>query len=110
MCLAIPGRLVTTFGDGELRVGEVDFGGVSREANLAFVPEAVVGDYLLVHVGFAISVIDEDVARDALEALTMLEALTAADPQPRPGERRDPGSPLVGERLSPSPIAGRGSQ
>jgi hydrogenase expression/formation protein HypC len=76
MCLAIPGRLVSTVGDGELRAGVVDFGGVSREANLAFVPEAVVGDYLLVHVGFAISVIDEDLARATLEALTMFEALT----------------------------------
>ena len=48
MCLAIPGRLTAIQGDGDLRVGEVDFGGVSRDANLAFVPEAVVGDYVLV--------------------------------------------------------------
>jgi hydrogenase expression/formation protein HypC len=75
VCLAIPGRIVTTCGEGELRVGEVDFGGVSREANLAFVPEAEVGDYVLVHVGFAIACIDEDVARETLEALAELEAL-----------------------------------
>lgn len=70
MCLAIPGRLVGILGEGDLRVGEVDFGGVSREANLAFVPEAVVGDYVLVHVGFALAVIDEQVAHETLEALT----------------------------------------
>ncbi|MFN2376603.1 MAG: HypC/HybG/HupF family hydrogenase formation chaperone [Candidatus Binatia bacterium] len=70
MCLAIPGRLVGIIGEGDLRVGEVDFGGVSREANLAFVPEAAVGDYVLVHVGFALAVIDEQVARETLEALT----------------------------------------
>src|SRR5512141_2963899 len=75
MCLAIPGRLVAIVGDGDLRVGEVDFGGVSRGANLAFVPEAAVGDYVLVHVGFAIALIDEEAARDTLEALTTLEAL-----------------------------------
>lgn len=79
MCLAIPGRLVAIQGDGDLRVGEVDFGGVSRDANLAFVPEAVVGDYVLVHVGFAIARIEEQVAQETLEALTMLEALT--DPE-----------------------------
>ena len=83
MCLAIPGRLVGICGDGDLRVGEVDFGGVSRDANLAFVPEAAVGDYVLVHVGFAIAVIDEAVARETLEALTMFEALTDEEAQNR---------------------------
>ena len=76
MCLAIPGCLVSIFGEGDLRVGTVDFGGVSREANLAFVPEAEVGDYVLVHVGFAIARIDEQAARDTVEALETLEQLT----------------------------------
>jgi len=79
MCLAIPGRLIAIQGDGDLRLGQVDFGGVSRDANLAFVPEAVVGDYVLVHVGFAIALIDEQVAKETLEALTLFEALTDAD-------------------------------
>lgn len=79
MCLAIPGRLVAITGVGDLRSGEVDFGGVSRDANLVFVPEAVVGDYVLVHVGFAIACIDEDVARDTLDALNTLEAMTAGE-------------------------------
>jgi len=76
MCLAIPGQVVAITGDGDFRVAEVDFGGVSRETNLVFVPEAVVGDYVLVHVGFAIARIDEEAARESLEALEALEALS----------------------------------
>jgi hydrogenase expression/formation protein HypC len=60
MCLAIPGRILDISGDEPiLRVGRVDFGGIVKQINLAFVPEAEVGDYVLVHVGFAITVIDE---------------------------------------------------
>jgi len=75
MCLAIPGRVVSTSGEGELRLAQVDFGGVARSTNLAFVPEAEVGDYVLVHVGFAIARIDEEVARETLETLAELEEL-----------------------------------
>ena len=60
MCLAIPGRILSMAVDDPLmRVGRVDFGGLVKEINLAYVPEAALGDYVLVHVGFAISVIDE---------------------------------------------------
>ncbi len=60
MCLAVPGRVLSLSGeDPATRVGRVDFGGVVKEVNLAFAPEASVGDYVLVHVGFAIAVIDE---------------------------------------------------
>lgn len=60
MCLAVPGRILDMAGDEPiLRVGRVDFGGIVKQINLAFVPEAEVGDYVLVHVGFAITVIDE---------------------------------------------------
>ena len=60
MCLAIPGKVLTIAGDDPLmRTARVDFGGVVKEINLAFAPEADVGDYVLVHVGFAIAVIDE---------------------------------------------------
>lgn len=60
MCLAVPGRITIVEGDPPLeRTAKVDFGGVARAVNLAYVPEAGVGDYVLVHVGFAISVIDE---------------------------------------------------
>jgi hydrogenase expression/formation protein HypC len=60
MCLAVPGRVLDVAGDEPiLRVGRIDFGGIVKQINLAFVPEAQVGDYVLVHVGFAITVIDE---------------------------------------------------
>ena len=59
MCLAIPGRILTMSGDDPiLRTARVDFGGVVKEINLAYTPEAGLGDYVLVHVGFAITVID----------------------------------------------------
>lgn len=62
MCLAVPGKLVeiTEAEGAALKRGKVDFGGVRREVCLSFVPEAVVGDYLLVHVGFALSVVVEE--------------------------------------------------
>lgn len=64
MCLAIPGEVLSVSGAaGPLRAGRVDFGGVIREVNLAYTPDVRVGDYVLVHVGFAISVIDEAEAR-----------------------------------------------
>ncbi|MEQ9518008.1 MAG: HypC/HybG/HupF family hydrogenase formation chaperone [Parvibaculum sp.] len=64
MCLAIPGKVLSVTEAGPLaRVGLVDFGGLQREINLTCVPEAQVGDYVLTHVGLAISVIDEDEAQ-----------------------------------------------
>ncbi len=69
MCLAVPGRIAAIEGCDELRTAEVDFGGVSRAVNLVFVPEAREGDYVMVHVGFAIAVVDEDLARETLEAM-----------------------------------------
>ena len=63
MCLAVPGRILSLAGDDPLmRVGRVDVGGIVKEINLAFVPEARVGEYVLVHVGFALPVIDESEA------------------------------------------------
>jgi hydrogenase expression/formation protein HypC len=62
MCLAVPGKIVSVVGEDLARQAKVDFGGVLREVNLAYVPEAKVGEYVLVHVGFAISVVDEEEA------------------------------------------------
>jgi hydrogenase expression/formation protein HypC len=79
MCLAVPGRVVSVGGDSPLtRTGKVDFGGVTREINLAYVPEAGVGDYVLVHVGFGISVIDETEARRVFEYLDRIEVQAPA--------------------------------
>lgn len=70
MCLAIPGQIVSITGDDPLlRVGRVQFGGIVKETSLACVPEAEVGDYVLVHVGLAISRLDADEAERVLTAL-----------------------------------------
>jgi len=72
MCLGIPGKIIATAERDGLPMGTVDFGGVTREVCLAPVPEARIGDYAIVHVGFAISLLDEDEARATLEALREL--------------------------------------
>lgn len=71
MCLAIPGKLteITAQLDDTFRVGRVSFGGISKEVSLTMVPEAQVNDYVLVHVGVAISVVDEEEARTTFEFL-----------------------------------------
>ena len=61
MCLAIPGKVISAEYEGSLRIGRVQFGGVMQPVSLDFVPEAQVGDYVLVHVGFAIALINADV-------------------------------------------------
>jgi len=77
MCLAVPGEVLDIAGaDDLLRTGRVDFGGVIKEINLAYTPEARVGDYVLVHVGFAISVID---AAEADRTLAYLRELGELD-------------------------------
>jgi hydrogenase expression/formation protein HypC len=79
MCLAVPGRVLSIAGDDPiLRVGRVDFGGVVKEINLAYVPEAAVGDYVLVHVGVAISIIDADEAARIFRHLDEIDALAGA--------------------------------
>jgi hydrogenase expression/formation protein HypC len=83
MCLAVPGRILDVSGVRDImRSGRVDFGGVVKEINLAFVPEAGVGDYVLVHVGFAITVIDEAAAARVFEHLRAIDGLEgiASDP------------------------------
>jgi hydrogenase expression/formation protein HypC len=80
MCLAIPGKITTITGDEPLsRMGKVDFGGILKEASLAYVPEAKVGDYVIVHVGFAISRLDESEANEVFEYLKQMEDLSELD-------------------------------
>jgi hydrogenase expression/formation protein HypC len=74
MCLGIPGKVVEISDDGPLRMGKIDFGGVRKEACLAYVPEVAIGDYVIVHVGFAISRLDEDEALKTLELLRLIDA------------------------------------
>lgn len=74
MCLAVPGRILSASdGDPLTRRGRVDFGGIVKEVNLAYVPEAAIGDHVLVHVGFAITVIDEREAEKVFEHLREME-------------------------------------
>jgi len=75
MCLGIPGRITETHESAGLLMGTVDFGGVRREVCLACTPEAEVGTYVIVHVGFAISVVDE---AEAQRTLTVLRAMSDA--------------------------------
>lgn len=75
MCLAIPGRVEEISSDGIIRVGRVNFGGVVKRVCLDYVPEIVVGDYTLVHVGFAIARVDEKTAEETLEAFRQMGVL-----------------------------------
>ncbi len=72
MCLGIPGKIVERYEQHDLPMGKVEFGGIVKEVCLAYTPEAQVGDYVLVHVGFAISRIDETEAQETLELLNEL--------------------------------------
>ena len=70
MCLAVPGKLISIEGtDPTFRMGRVNFGGIVKEVNLAYVSEAQVGDYVLVHVGFALTVVDQDEAEKVFSYL-----------------------------------------
>jgi len=87
MCLAIPGKITQISGEEPLsRMGKVDFGGVLKEASLAYVPDAKVGDYVIVHVGFAISCLDEDEANKVFEYLREMEDLSELEQRVDPPE------------------------
>jgi hydrogenase expression/formation protein HypC len=76
MCLAIPGKLMNIDESSPItRTGKVNFGGILKEVNLAYVPEVKVGDYVLVHVGFAISIVDESEAAYVFDYLKHLDGL-----------------------------------
>lgn len=74
MCLGVPGRLISITDDQGLRMGQVDFGGVLREVCLEAVPEAVIGDFVMIHAGFALNRMSEEEARETLGLLDELEA------------------------------------
>lgn len=76
MCLAVPGRLLSITGEDPLmRTGKVSFGGILKEVNLACVPEVKIGDYVIVHAGLAISILDEEEATRTLEYLQQIEEM-----------------------------------
>ena len=85
MCLGVPGKIVETYEKGGLHMAKVDFGGIFREACLDYVPEAKVGEYCIIHVGFAISVLSE---LEAMETLDLLKQIGSIEeelgPEPTP--------------------------
>jgi hydrogenase expression/formation protein HypC len=85
MCLAIPGKVVEIHESNGIRMAKVDFGGITREACLEYVPETVIGEYVMVHVGFAIARIDEDEAARTykyLEEMDQLGEIFDSEPAP----------------------------
>jgi len=85
MCLAVPGRVVSVVGDDPaFRTGTVDFCGIRKSVNLAFLPETNVGDFVLVHVGFAITRVDQQEAERTLQYLTHIGALEEEGLAPQP--------------------------
>jgi hydrogenase expression/formation protein HypC len=85
MCLSIPGKIMEIYNDGSLLMGKVDFGGVLKEVCLDYVPEAKTGQYVLIHVGFAISLLDEE---EAQETLGVLREMASLDEELNPHEVR----------------------
>jgi hydrogenase expression/formation protein HypC len=79
MCLGIPGKIKEVFSKGDIRMSLVDFEGVELEVCLEAVPEAVVGDYVIVHAGFAISLLSETEAKETLDMLAQINALSTDD-------------------------------
>lgn len=87
MCLGVPGQIASIQPDESgMTMGKVSFGGIQREVCLAYVPEAVVGDWVLVHVGFALNVLDEEEAKEIFEALEQMGELAEL----RPPDAADP--------------------
>jgi hydrogenase expression/formation protein HypC len=88
MCLGVPGKITSLYEANGLPMGKIDFGGVLREACLAYVPEAQVGQYVVIHVGFAISLLSEEEAQETLALLREISDL--------------------GEELGPDPVEAGG--
>ena len=81
MCLGVPGQITAILPDNPgMTMGKVSFGGVQREVCLAYVPEAEIGDWVLVHVGFALNVLDEKEAQEIFDALAQMEAVDVEAP------------------------------
>jgi hydrogenase expression/formation protein HypC len=86
MCLGVPGKIVNIYEKNGLAMGKVDFGGgVTRESCLAYVPEAKIGDYTIIHVGFALNILSE---ADALETLAMLTEIANLNDEIGPEQSR----------------------
>lgn len=85
MCLGIPGKILEIYTTNDLPMGRIDFGGVIRQVCLSFVPEAQVGDYALIHVGFALNLMSEQEAQETLELLRQIDDYADEIQQTQPG-------------------------
>jgi hydrogenase expression/formation protein HypC len=93
MCLAIPGQILEIYEEQGLRMGKLDFGGTIRKCCLQYIPEAAVGDYALVHVGFAISMIDAEEAARTYQLLEEMGEIMAQLEGADPDSFEEPGGP-----------------
>jgi hydrogenase expression/formation protein HypC len=89
MCLGIPGRVVETYHEHDMLMGKVDFSGVTNKVCLVYVPDVQVGNYVIVHVGFALSVVDEEEAQRIFSFLNTMNALDEL-------QREDPADEVSG--------------
>jgi hydrogenase expression/formation protein HypC len=86
MCLGIPGKIIEIHDDNGLRMGRIDFGGVVREACLEAIPEAKLGEYTIIHAGFALSILSEEEATETLDLLREISSLAdELGPEPSQG-------------------------
>ena len=83
MCLGVPGKVIDIYENDGIRMGKVDFGGIVKEACLSFVPEVELGDYTIIHVGFAITKLDEESAQ---ESLALFQELGVLEEELRAGD------------------------
>lgn len=108
MCLAVPGKVLALSGDDPVtRTARVDFGGIVKEVNMACVAEARVGDYVLVHVGMALSTLDEAEARQVFDYLRQMGDLAELEEATEPVAGRGEG-PAVGPGEAGAPASPRG--
>jgi len=111
MCLGIPGKVIEVHEEAGLTMGRVDFGGVRKEACLSYVPDVALGDYVIVHVGFAISKVDEEEALRTLELLSQMgdlvqqELATMGPGMAAPAVVDDPVPAAVLPRAAGGPIS-----
>ncbi|NLX55399.1 MAG: HypC/HybG/HupF family hydrogenase formation chaperone [Planctomycetaceae bacterium] len=106
MCLGIPGKVLEIHTpDGGMPMGKVEFGGIARDVCLVYLPEVVVGDWVLVHVGFALSKLDEQEAREIFSYIEQIGELAEADELAMPDELPDE----LPEALSPAEREGEGA-
>lgn len=106
MCLAVPGKILSVAGDEPMmRTGKVSFGGITKEVSLAYVPEANLGDYVIVHVGFALSVVDEEEANQVFEYLRQMDELVELE-RDRASEASEGGRSTDGSAPQESSVPG----